>query len=100
MDGFSWAMQVARSDRLPDPFAWKGLRLGPVADGAYLGAYSHILLDSVMHSDIRPLAPFSDAKPLYRAVILGELHESCLLAGAVAILVLAVRRLVQRRRAG
>jgi hypothetical protein len=28
--------------------------------GAVLGAYSHILLDSVMHGDMQPFLPFSD----------------------------------------
>jgi hypothetical protein len=39
-----------------------------VAIGATAGTFSHVLLDSVMHSDIRPFAPFSDSNPL-RGVI-------------------------------
>src|SRR5262252_1352298 len=40
------------------------LRLGPVAMGALIGTWSHVLLDSLMASDVHPLAPFNDANPL------------------------------------
>jgi membrane-bound metal-dependent hydrolase YbcI (DUF457 family) len=94
---FAAALRAARSIRLPNPFQWQGLRLGAVAVGAVLGACSHILLDSVMHADIRPLAPFSQANPLYRVVPLDDLHRLCVVAGAVAVVVLAVRHWLQRR---
>ena len=32
--------------------------------GAYFGTLSHIALDSLMHHDIHPLAPFTNANPL------------------------------------
>ena len=92
------ALRAARAVRLPNPFEWQGLRLGPVAVGAVLGAYSHILLDSVMHADIRPLAPFSPANPLYLAMSIDSLHRVCLLAGAAAAVLLAVRTWMQARR--
>lgn len=95
---FAGGLRAAKFVRLPDPFQWQRLRLGPVAAGAVLGAYSHVVLDSVMHADIRPLAPFSESNPLYRAVPLDVLHGLCVLAGALAIVVLGVRRLVQWHR--
>ena len=91
------ALRAARAVRLPNPFEWQGLRLGPVAVGAVLGAYSHILLDSVMHADIRPLAPFSQANPLYLALPLDDLHRWCVAAGLVAIVLLVVRKWMETR---
>jgi membrane-bound metal-dependent hydrolase YbcI (DUF457 family) len=76
---------------LPNLFGWQQLKVLPVALGAFLGTYSHILLDSVMHRDITPLAPFSDANPLFRVVPLDVLHWSCVLLGLVAACVIAWR---------
>lgn len=95
---FAAALRAAKSFRLPDPFQWQSLRLGPIAFGAVLGTGSHVLLDSVMHADMHPLAPFSDANPLYRALPLDDLHRLCLLAAAAAIVVLLLRRLAGVRR--
>lgn len=61
-----------------------------VADAA-LGAYSHIVLDSIMHPDIVPLAPFSHANTLYGAIFLRALHLSCLGAALLGLGVLAIR---------
>src|SRR4051794_36348092 len=60
--------------RIAGNMRWPGLKA--VTSGAAAGAYSHVLLDSIMHRDIRPIAPFSDANPL-----LGALSLSVLAAG-------------------
>ena len=31
-----------------------------LATGAFFGAYSHVFLDSIMHSDMQPFAPFTE----------------------------------------
>jgi membrane-bound metal-dependent hydrolase YbcI (DUF457 family) len=77
---------------LPNPFHWQALSVTAVAVGAAAGTYSHIVLDSVMHADITPFAPFSDANPLFRVVSLSTLHLFCLASGAVALIILGVRR--------
>ena len=59
---------------LPNVLAWKGLTVTQVAIGAALGVYSHLVLDSIMHVDIRPLAPFSDANDLLHVIPIGMLH--------------------------
>jgi hypothetical protein len=69
---------------------------GAAVAGAFLGAYSHVVLDSIMHADIRPLAPFSQANPLFRVLSLGALHQLCVGAAAAGLLVLAVRALARR----
>jgi len=67
--------------------SWPSTRA--VAWGAALGAYSHVLLDSIMHRDIRPLAPFSDANPLLGAISLSALHWTCLESGVIGALTVA-----------
>ena len=53
---------------------------------ALVGAYSHVFLDSIMHSDMRPLAPFSDANSMLHIVNIGLLHFMCLSLGVVGLL--------------
>jgi membrane-bound metal-dependent hydrolase YbcI (DUF457 family) len=36
--------------------------------GAFLGTYSHIILDSLIYSDVKLLQPFSDENPMYNDV--------------------------------
>ncbi len=61
----------------------------------FVGGYSHVFFDSIMHPDVRPLAPWSDANPLYRVVSLGALHWGCLAAGlAGAVWFIASRKKV------
>jgi membrane-bound metal-dependent hydrolase YbcI (DUF457 family) len=67
------------------------LSVRAVALGAIIGTYSHVLLDSLMHADMNPFAPFSDRNPLLGAVFLNTLHGFCLLAGFVGAIVIAVR---------
>jgi len=46
--------------------------------GAIIGAYSHLILDSIMHLDIKPLAPFTDENQLLGVLGMMELHILCL----------------------
>lgn len=59
--------------------------------GAFAGTYSHVFLDGLMHADLRPLAPFSDAQPLFFAVPVDAVHIACVLAGLGGALVTVVR---------
>jgi membrane-bound metal-dependent hydrolase YbcI (DUF457 family) len=92
---FLAALKLAGSVRLPKLFGWQQLTRRQVIIGAALGGYSHILLDSLMHGDMQPFAPFSASNPLLHAVPLGLLHWFCLGAGVVGVGVLAVRKLLQ-----
>lgn len=90
---FMLALRAASVVTLPNLFRWQALNFRQVAVGAAAGSYSHIVLDSIMHADIRPLAPFSQANGLYGVVSLEVLHNFCWLAGALAVVLLAWRRL-------
>jgi membrane-bound metal-dependent hydrolase YbcI (DUF457 family) len=65
---------------------WRHLGVSAVLLGALAGAWSHVLFDSVMHGDITPFAPFTNANPLYLLVPLQVLHLGCVIAGALAFL--------------
>lgn len=84
--------------RLPAVASGLRLTLRQVVFGALLGAWSHVLLDSVMHADIQPLQPLSAANGLHRILPLSTLHWSCIAAGALALLILGIRRWLAARR--
>lgn len=75
--------RLSRRISLPNWFAWQQLTMVPVVVGALLGSYSHIVLDGIMHADMRPLAPWSDANPFLRFVSIENLHWLCVIAAAV-----------------
>jgi membrane-bound metal-dependent hydrolase YbcI (DUF457 family) len=83
---------------LPDVFRWRDLSLRQVIIGAALGAYSHVVLDSVMHTDMQPLAPFSSANLLLGAVSLSILHIACFVLGLVGVLGVTLRWLLAEER--
>lgn len=58
---------------------------------AWLGAYSHVLFDAIMHSDARPFAPWSSVNPLLDVIPLLWLHGGCVLFGVVGVVVLRAR---------
>lgn len=56
--------------------------------GASVGTYSHVFLDSVMHSDMRPLAPLSDSNALLHVITVENLHLACVVSGVLGVLLL------------
>lgn len=57
----------------------------PALIGLVFGGLSHIFLDSIMHSDISPLMPFSYDNPFYMIIKLSHLHYLLTLSGLVGI---------------
>ena len=79
--------------RIPHPpFTWTA-----AVTGAFLGTFSHIALDAVMHSDIRPWWPFDGGNGLLRVISIDELHVVCWVLGVLGALVISGRALVRRR---
>ncbi|MFW2438015.1 MAG: DUF4184 domain-containing protein [Arenicellales bacterium] len=73
-----------RSLRISKSGLLEAMRLiNPVAalSGAFIGSWSHVALDSIMHSDIRPFAPFVDDNMLLGSLTVYELHLFCVVAG-------------------
>jgi len=52
---------------------------------AAFGAYSHILLDSMMHTDMQPLQPWSARNPLFGLIDPMLLQGLCLLLGVAGL---------------
>lgn len=89
---FVGARAFAHRFWLPNVFRWRELGVAAVTIGAMFGSYSHIVFDSIMHSDITPLAPFSDTNPLLMLISLTALHWGCVAAGALGIVALFLRK--------
>ncbi len=64
---------------------------------AFIGTSSHVLLDSVMHSDVVPFYPVTEGNGLFGVISIEALHKICLysalLGGGVYIAINHVRNL-------
>ncbi|MFL0803351.1 MAG: hypothetical protein K6L81_06510 [Agarilytica sp.] len=60
---------------------------------AFIGSYSHVVLDSVMHSDVQPFYPFTLSNSLLAIIPIELLHKLCLYSGLLGA---AVFYFVQR----
>jgi hypothetical protein len=62
------------------PISW------PVAmTSAMIGSFSHVLLDSIMHSDVEPFAPFFLNNPFLDFVSVDTLHKICMYSGLLGV---------------
>ena len=65
---------------------------------AFIGTYSHVVLDSIMHSDVEPFYPLSQANNLLGLITMGELHKFCVFSAFVgAIFYYSVLYVTKRR---
>ena len=48
---------------------------------AFIGTYTHVLLDSIMHSDMQPFYPFTLHNSLQGWLSVATLHKLCLYSG-------------------
>jgi hypothetical protein len=53
--------------------------------GACVGAYSHVAIDSIMHGDMEPFAPFSSASPWLLATSVETLQWICVALGVAGV---------------
>ncbi|MDH5667096.1 MAG: DUF4184 family protein [Nitrospira sp.] len=65
--------------------------------GALWGTLSHIILDSFMHDDIRPFAPFSDANPLLHLISHDDVYQLCVVLGVIGCMVWLLTKWVYRQ---
>jgi len=61
------------------------------------GSYSHVALDSMMHADVRPFAPFSSSNGLLGAVPLAALHDVLLFSGVIGMVLYVMVSIVASR---
>lgn len=75
-------------------FALKILKISPqnnpisiawwvVFTSAFIGSSSHVLLDSIMHSDVEPFFPLTTNNQFLGLISLALLHKLCLYSGLI-----------------
>jgi membrane-bound metal-dependent hydrolase YbcI (DUF457 family) len=74
-----------RDEELPGFAANRVLPWPASLFGAVLGCWTHVVLDGVMHADLRAFWPWSDARPWLHVISLSALHRACVAAGAVGV---------------
>lgn len=72
------------------PRAPVSIPLGSAVAGAFIGTYSHVVLDGIMHSDVAPLMPFSADNPFYQWLTSSALHAWCAGLGFFGMIYAAV----------
>ncbi|WP_440875374.1 metal-dependent hydrolase [Thalassotalea sp. PLHSN55] len=50
---------------------------------AFIGSFSHVLLDSIMHADVEPFFPFTLDNKFLGLISVSVLHKLCLYTGLV-----------------
>ena len=50
---------------------------------AFIGTFSHVLLDSIMHADVQPFYPFTLNNRFLNFISVSTLHQLCLYSGLV-----------------
>jgi hypothetical protein len=64
---------------------------------AFIGTFSDVLIDSLMHGDIQPWFPFSNSNALLGFISVAALHKLCLYSGlAGTVIYFAISRLASR----
>jgi membrane-bound metal-dependent hydrolase YbcI (DUF457 family) len=89
---FLVALWLAQRVRLPDLFGWQSLRPWPVATGAWLGTYSHIVLDGLNHIDMHPFWPLTRANPMLGGMSRPAVEALCLVLALAGMFLLDWRR--------
>jgi hypothetical protein len=79
-----YALRLARIAH--PPFTWTASFAG-----AFVGTFSHVALDALMHADIAPLRPFADGNPWLGLVSMEAVYRGCLVAAVVGGAIVAWR---------
>ena len=83
-------------DAIPEALGAE-IRMPIAAMSGIFGGVFHSVLDGIMHPDIRPFRPFTDANPLYGLVSIRVVYLFCIITGLVgAALLLAWERRARR----
>lgn len=64
--------------------------------GAFFGTLSHVSLDSLMHHDIHPLMPFTQANPLNGLISHDGVYQLCAIAGVIGAVIWLVMQWLGR----
>lgn len=83
-------------DVIPETLAAE-FRLPVAVVSGIFGGVFHSVLDGIMHEDIRPFRPFTDANPLRDLVSIQVLYLFCIITGLLGAVLLLARERRQRR---
>ena len=62
---------------------------------AFIGSYSHVLLDSIMHADVQPFFPWSQNNLFLSWLSVADLHKLCIYSGLVGgVIYFAINKLL------
>jgi len=75
------------------------LKYGIVFISAFVGTYSHVLLDSLMHADITPFYPFTGTNRFIDIITVSTLYKLCVYTGLAGAGLYFVIRLVLIKKA-
>ncbi|MFQ5799566.1 MAG: DUF4184 family protein [Bacteroidota bacterium] len=91
---WNWRLSPKQRDWLyVEPrLTWTG-----TAVGAFVGTYSHVFFDSIMHTDVRPMYPFGGDNDLVGIISAEESDALCLALGVIGVLILLVVSFWRRR---
>jgi hypothetical protein len=81
-----WGANAGKPFRITGTQAWLG---------ALLGTSSHLLMDAVMHADMHPFLPLTDANPWLETSWTENVYLGCVLAGMVGMLLILIRAAFQ-----
>jgi membrane-bound metal-dependent hydrolase YbcI (DUF457 family) len=65
---------------------------------AFVGAWSHVALDGLMHADMQPLWPWRLDNPWLHAIPVGRLHQICFITAALGGLACVALAMWRRHR--
>ncbi len=65
--------------------------------GAYIGTFSHIFFDAIMHADMSPWLPIASGNALLGLIGIEHLHLLCVLASVLGAVMVAYRFKTQGR---
>lgn len=75
-----------------------GISWTVAAVSAFVGAFSHIFLDAIMHADMMPWAPVSHFNGILGVLSLTMLHGACLFAGLLGAAIYMSKRVQADKR--
>jgi len=75
-----WMLQITPSRQTPIPWP-------VVFISAFIGSFSHVLLDSIMHSDVEPFFPLTTHNGFHHLISVEALHSMCLYSGMVGAVI-------------
>lgn len=71
-----WVLKIESA--LHNNIPWKVVLIS-----AFIGSFSHVLLDSIMHADVQPFYPLTLANPFLRLMDVELLHKACIYMGMI-----------------